>query len=174
MTREQCVEMNDAAHKFDVQGNDYVSFLYEDHNEQEELRRARREEEEKQAISGKKGRRERRQFRERKLVNLQRRLSPPRCASNRVLPFFLEVWSFIHVCGQLRRKEQSESRRGRGRGRGGVEAGQTIAVSLSVAEDDQSHVHHEFRRRVRVGQRRLVCQESRAQGNIHPHHGEAT
>jgi hypothetical protein len=81
MSREQCVEMNDAAHKYEVEGNDYVSFLYEDHNELEELRRARREEEEKQAIAGKKGRRERRQFRERKLMNLHRKLSPPRCAT---------------------------------------------------------------------------------------------
>ncbi|CAG0925745.1 unnamed protein product, partial [Notodromas monacha] len=78
LNRDQCTEMNEAAKKYRVPGDNYVNYLYEDHLEQEALRKAKQEEEEKQAISGKKGRRERRQFRERKMISIHRKLSPPR------------------------------------------------------------------------------------------------
>lgn len=72
----QAHEMNQVAQKYGLLGADYFSFLTQDFEEAETLRQARKQEEEKAMYSGRRSRRERRAFREKKMIG--RVMSPPR------------------------------------------------------------------------------------------------
>uniref|UniRef100_A0A1B6DU17 Suppressor of white apricot N-terminal domain-containing protein n=1 Tax=Clastoptera arizonana TaxID=38151 RepID=A0A1B6DU17_9HEMI len=76
---QQAHEMNACAHIYGMTSNDFFSFLTKDVEEAENLKIAREREEEKAMYSGRKSRRERRAYREKKLLG--RKLSPPSYAS---------------------------------------------------------------------------------------------
>ncbi|XP_054262730.1 CLK4-associating serine/arginine rich protein [Macrosteles quadrilineatus] len=80
----QAHEMNAAALAYGMCSNDFFSFLTRDVEEAETLKLAREREEEKAMFSGRKSRRERRAFREKKLVG--RKLSPPSYAASKAAP----------------------------------------------------------------------------------------
>ncbi|XP_060818374.1 CLK4-associating serine/arginine rich protein-like isoform X2 [Bombus pascuorum] len=75
----QAHEMNLVAQKYGLLGADYFSFLTQDFEEAETLRQARKQEEEKAMYSGRRSRRERRAFREKKMIG--RVMSPPSYAA---------------------------------------------------------------------------------------------
>ncbi|XP_020281185.1 CLK4-associating serine/arginine rich protein-like isoform X2 [Pseudomyrmex gracilis] len=75
----QAHEMNLVAQKYGLLGQDYFSFLTQDFEEAETLRQARKQEEEKAMYSGRRSRRERRAFREKKMIG--RVMSPPSYAA---------------------------------------------------------------------------------------------
>ncbi|KAK0085030.1 hypothetical protein PV325_005923 [Microctonus aethiopoides] len=75
----QAHEMNQVAQKYGLLGADYFSFLTQDFEEAETLRQARKQEEEKAMYSGRRSRRERRAFREKKMIG--RVMSPPSYAA---------------------------------------------------------------------------------------------
>lgn len=75
----QAHEMNQTAQKYGLIGADYFSFLTQDFEEAETLRQARKQEEEKAMYSGRRSRRERRAFREKKMIG--RVVSPPSYAA---------------------------------------------------------------------------------------------
>ncbi|XP_066587182.1 CLK4-associating serine/arginine rich protein [Prorops nasuta] len=75
----QAHEMNIVAQKYGLLGADYFSFLTQDFEEAESLRQARKQEEEKAMYSGRRSRRERRAFREKKMIG--RVMSPPSYAA---------------------------------------------------------------------------------------------
>uniref|UniRef100_A0A0C9RAJ6 CLASRP_0 protein n=1 Tax=Fopius arisanus TaxID=64838 RepID=A0A0C9RAJ6_9HYME len=75
----QAHEMNQVAQKYGLMGADYFSFLTQDFEEAETLRQARKQEEEKAMYSGRRSRRERRAFREKKMIG--RVMSPPSYAA---------------------------------------------------------------------------------------------
>ncbi|KAI4487232.1 hypothetical protein M0804_005381 [Polistes exclamans] len=75
----QAHEMNLVAQKYGLMGADYFSFLTQDFEEAETLRQARKQEEEKAMYSGRRSRRERRAFREKKMIG--RVMSPPSYAA---------------------------------------------------------------------------------------------
>ncbi|OXU26407.1 hypothetical protein TSAR_009775 [Trichomalopsis sarcophagae] len=75
----QAHEMNQVAQKYGLVGADYFSFLTQDFEEAETLRQARKQEEEKAMYSGRRSRRERRAFREKKMIG--RVMSPPSYAA---------------------------------------------------------------------------------------------
>ncbi|XP_012215566.1 CLK4-associating serine/arginine rich protein isoform X2 [Linepithema humile] len=75
----QAHEMNLTAQKYGLLGADYFSFLTQDFEEAETLRQARKQEEEKAMYSGRRSRRERRAFREKKMIG--RIMSPPSYAA---------------------------------------------------------------------------------------------
>ncbi|XP_011505335.1 PREDICTED: CLK4-associating serine/arginine rich protein, partial [Ceratosolen solmsi marchali] len=75
----QAHEMNLVAQKYGLLGADYFSFLTQDFEEAETLRQARKQEEEKAMYSGRRSRRERRAFREKKMIG--RIMSPPSYAA---------------------------------------------------------------------------------------------
>lgn len=72
-------ELNKYGQRFGLVGNDFYSYLTNDVEEQESLRLAKEQEEEKAMYSGRKARRERQAFRERRLVG--RVMSPPSYAA---------------------------------------------------------------------------------------------
>ncbi|KAK6641957.1 hypothetical protein RUM44_013678 [Polyplax serrata] len=74
-------EMNSVGQRFGLTGNDFFSFLTNDVEEQEAMRLARQQEEEKAMFSGRKARRERQAFREKKLIG--RVMSPPSYAARK-------------------------------------------------------------------------------------------
>lgn len=76
---KQAHEMNRCGLSYGMSGNDFFSFLTDDFEEQEALKLAREQEEEKAMFAGRKSRRERRAFREKKLVG--RKISPPSYAT---------------------------------------------------------------------------------------------
>uniref|UniRef100_A0A1B6IL57 Suppressor of white apricot N-terminal domain-containing protein n=1 Tax=Homalodisca liturata TaxID=320908 RepID=A0A1B6IL57_9HEMI len=80
----QAHEMNASALSYGMMSNDFFSFLTKDVEEAENLKIAREREEEKAMFSGRKSRRERRAFREKKLLG--RKLSPPSYAATRAAP----------------------------------------------------------------------------------------
>nr|XP_018907826.1 PREDICTED: CLK4-associating serine/arginine rich protein-like [Bemisia tabaci] len=72
---QQANELNSCAHMYGMNSNDFFSFLTKDVEEAENLKLAREQEEEKALYSGRKSRRERRAFREKRLMG--RKISPP-------------------------------------------------------------------------------------------------
>ncbi|KAL0266894.1 UNVERIFIED_CONTAM: hypothetical protein PYX00_009319 [Menopon gallinae] len=74
-------EMNAVGQRFGLTGNDFFSFLTNDVEEQEAMKLARQQEEEKAMFSGRKARRERQAFREKKLMG--RVMSPPSYAARK-------------------------------------------------------------------------------------------
>ncbi|XP_039293217.1 CLK4-associating serine/arginine rich protein [Nilaparvata lugens] len=83
---QQAREMNVCAHVYGMQSNDFFSFLTNDIEEAENLRLAREREEEKAMYSGRKARRERRAYRDKKLAG--RKISPPSYASRQSPTYF--------------------------------------------------------------------------------------
>uniref|UniRef100_A0A224XL85 Putative swap mrna splicing regulator n=1 Tax=Panstrongylus lignarius TaxID=156445 RepID=A0A224XL85_9HEMI len=81
VTTQQAHELNKCAHPYGMDGNDFFSFLTKDREEADNLRLAKELEEEKAMYSGRKSRRERRAYRERKLAG--RIISPPSYASRK-------------------------------------------------------------------------------------------
>ncbi|XP_064484050.1 CLK4-associating serine/arginine rich protein-like isoform X2 [Ornithodoros turicata] len=80
LTNEQAKEMNTYSHVYGMETTDFISYLYKDKEEQEQLKLARELEEEKAMYSGRKSRRERRALREKKLRG-RRVTSPPSYAA---------------------------------------------------------------------------------------------
>ncbi|XP_063228768.1 CLK4-associating serine/arginine rich protein-like isoform X2 [Bacillus rossius redtenbacheri] len=76
---DQAHEMNKCGANYGMVGVDFFSFLTNDVEEKESLRLAREQEEEKAMYSGRKSRRERRAFREKRLQG--RKISPPSYAA---------------------------------------------------------------------------------------------
>ncbi|KAJ9586229.1 hypothetical protein L9F63_020138 [Diploptera punctata] len=76
---QQAHEMNMCGAAYGMSGNDFFTFLTRDIEEKESLRLAREQEEEKAMYSGRKSRRERRAFREKRLQG--RKISPPSYAA---------------------------------------------------------------------------------------------
>uniref|UniRef100_A0A0A9XD10 CLK4-associating serine/arginine rich protein n=3 Tax=Lygus hesperus TaxID=30085 RepID=A0A0A9XD10_LYGHE len=81
VTTPQAHEMNSNALPYGMESNDFFSFLTKDREEAETLRMAKELEEEKAMYSGRKSRRERRAYREKKLAG--RIISPPSYASRK-------------------------------------------------------------------------------------------
>ncbi|XP_073982212.1 uncharacterized protein isoform X3 [Rhodnius prolixus] len=81
VSTQQAHELNKSAHPYGMDGNDFFSFLTKDREEADNLRLAKELEEEKAMYSGRKSRRERRAYRERKLAG--RIISPPSYASRK-------------------------------------------------------------------------------------------
>ncbi|KAL1138577.1 hypothetical protein AAG570_008640 [Ranatra chinensis] len=81
VTTQQAHELNSCALIYGMEGNDFFSFLTKDKEEAETLRLAKELEEEKAMYSGRKSRRERRAYREKKLAG--RKISPPSYASRK-------------------------------------------------------------------------------------------
>ncbi|KAK9499038.1 hypothetical protein O3M35_003554 [Rhynocoris fuscipes] len=81
VSTQQAHELNKCAHPYGMDGNDFFSFLTKDREEADNLRLAKELEEEKAMYSGRKSRRERRAYRERKLAG--RIISPPSYASRK-------------------------------------------------------------------------------------------
>lgn len=79
LTTEQSKEMNEHSFKYGMVGEDFIRFMVRDKEEAESLRLAKEAEEEKAMYSGRKSRRERRAFREKKLQG--RKISPPSYAA---------------------------------------------------------------------------------------------
>lgn len=79
LTGEQIDLLNKMAENYGMEGNDYNSFLQTDKDEVEALKLAKMLEEEKAQFSGRKSRRERRAFKEKRLMG--RQLSPPSYAA---------------------------------------------------------------------------------------------
>ncbi|GAB6031738.1 hypothetical protein CHUAL_009481 [Chamberlinius hualienensis] len=76
---DQAKEMNDHSLKYGMNGDDFITLMTRDKEEAESLRLAKEAEEEKAMYSGRKSRRERRAFREKKLLG--RKISPPSYAA---------------------------------------------------------------------------------------------
>nr|CAD7261745.1 unnamed protein product [Timema shepardi] len=76
---QQAHELNTCGADYGMTGTDFFSFLTRDVEEKESLRLAREQEEEKAMYSGRKSRRERRAFREKRLKG--RKISPPSYAA---------------------------------------------------------------------------------------------
>uniref|UniRef100_T1IQN1 Suppressor of white apricot N-terminal domain-containing protein n=1 Tax=Strigamia maritima TaxID=126957 RepID=T1IQN1_STRMM len=79
LTQEQSKEMNELSFKYGMFNDDFIRLLHKDKEEAEALRLAKEAEEEKAMYSGRKSRRERRAFREKKLQG--RKISPPSYAA---------------------------------------------------------------------------------------------
>ncbi|KAG1676490.1 CLK4-associating serine/arginine rich protein [Nymphon striatum] len=81
LTVEQQTEMNAQSLKYGMEDKDFVTYMEKDKEEAEALRQARELEEEKAMYSGRKSRRERRAFREKRLAG--RKISPPSYAAKK-------------------------------------------------------------------------------------------
>ncbi|CAB0002765.1 unnamed protein product [Nesidiocoris tenuis] len=81
VTTDQAHELNSSALPYGMESNDFFSFLTKDREEADNLRIAKELEEEKAMYSGRKSRRERRAYREKKLAG--RIISPPSYASRK-------------------------------------------------------------------------------------------
>ncbi|XP_052766809.1 CLK4-associating serine/arginine rich protein-like [Mya arenaria] len=79
LTDEQIGELNLCGIQFGMGKKDYVKYLRRDKDEQEAIREAKQLEEEKAQFAGRKSRRERRMFKEKRLAG--RKLSPPSYAA---------------------------------------------------------------------------------------------
>lgn len=79
LTKEQMQQLNQCGEQFGMGKDDYVRLLRRDKDEQEALRQAKLLEEEKAQFAGRKSRRERRAYKEKKLAG--RALSPPSYAA---------------------------------------------------------------------------------------------
>lgn len=81
VSTQQAHELNSCGHIYGMEGNDFFSFLTKDKEEADNLRLAKELEEEKAMYSGRKSRRERRAYRDKKLAG--RKISPPSYASRK-------------------------------------------------------------------------------------------
>ncbi|CAH1390241.1 unnamed protein product [Nezara viridula] len=81
VSTQQAHELNNCGHIYGMDGNDFFSFLTKDKEEADNLRIAKELEEEKAMYSGRKSRRERRAYRDKKLAG--RKISPPSYASRK-------------------------------------------------------------------------------------------
>ncbi|XP_067011375.1 CLK4-associating serine/arginine rich protein [Anabrus simplex] len=119
---QQAHEMNLCGSAYGMSGTDFYTFLLNDIEEKESLRQAREQEEEKAMYSGRKSRRERRAFREKRLQG--RKISPPSYAA-RLSPTY-----------DAYRKSPSKSR-SRSRSHSPINAGQiTYITSFGGEEED--------------------------------------
>lgn len=121
---QQAHELNLCGAAYGMNGNDFFSFLNQDIEEKESLRLAREQEEEKAMYSGRKSRRERRAFRERRLQG--RKISPPSYAA-RTSPTYDPY-----------RVSTSKSR---SRSRSPVNAGQITYITSFGGEEDEEQPH---------------------------------
>ncbi|XP_014239835.1 CLK4-associating serine/arginine rich protein isoform X2 [Cimex lectularius] len=81
VSTQQAHELNTSAQPYGMEGNDFFSFLTKDREEADNLKLVKELEEEKAMYSGRKSRRERRAYREKKLAG--RVISPPSYASRK-------------------------------------------------------------------------------------------
>ncbi|XP_075233554.1 CLK4-associating serine/arginine rich protein-like isoform X2 [Lycorma delicatula] len=107
---KQAHEMNTCAHMYGMQSNDFFSFLTRDVEEAENLRIAREQEEEKAMYSGRKARRERRAYRDKKLMG--RKFSPPSYASRKSPTYFAYRESKSKSLSKSRSRSQSPANAG--------------------------------------------------------------
>ncbi|XP_021931537.1 CLK4-associating serine/arginine rich protein isoform X2 [Zootermopsis nevadensis] len=120
---QQAHEMNMCGAVYGMSGNDFYTFLTRDVEEKESLRQAREQEEEKAMYSGRKSRRERRAFREKRLQG--RKISPPSYAA-RTSPTYDPY-----------RKSQSKSR-SRSRSHSPVNSGQITYITSFGGEEEST------------------------------------
>ncbi|GFG33479.1 hypothetical protein Cfor_06766, partial [Coptotermes formosanus] len=120
---QQAHEMNMCGAAYGMSGNDFYTFLTRDIEEKESLRQAREQEEEKAMYSGRKSRRERRAFREKRLQG--RKISPPSYAA-RTSPTYDPY-----------RKSQSKSR-SRSRSHSPVNSGQITYITSFGGEEEST------------------------------------
>ncbi|KAK3911971.1 CLK4-associating serine/arginine rich protein [Frankliniella fusca] len=123
---KQAHEMNRCGLSYGMSGNDFFSFLTDDFEEQEALKLAREQEEEKAMFAGRKSRRERRAFREKKLVG--RKISPPSYAT-RSSP----TYDPYRISPNSRSKSKSQSR---SRSTSPINAGEIQYITCFGGEED--------------------------------------